>query len=198
MAVPALGPRVPKSGGRLTRPFGRLMLRLSGWRVEGDFPDLSQCVLIVAPHTSNWDFVFGLAAKWALGLRVRFIAKHTLFRFPLGVLMRGVGGIPVDRHSAEGFTERVAAEFASGVPLWLVVAPEGTRRLVTHWKTGFHRIAIAAHVPVLPIALDYAARAVRGLPLYAPSGDYAVDLKVLSAHFTPAMACDPARYAPPS
>ncbi len=198
MAVPVLGARVPKSDGRLTRPLGRLMLGLSGWRVLGEFPDIGQCVLIVAPHTSNWDFVFGLAAKWALGLRVRFIGKHTLFRFPLGVLMRGVGGIPVDRHSAEGFTERVAAEFASGDALWLVVAPEGTRRLVTRWKTGFHRIAITARVPILPVALDYGARAVRALPLHAPSGDYAADLEALSAHFTPAMACEPARYAPPS
>jgi 1-acyl-sn-glycerol-3-phosphate acyltransferase len=155
-------------------------------------------VLIVAPHTSNWDFVFGLAAKWALGLSVRFIGKHTLFRFPLGLLMRRVGGIPVDRHSAGGFAERVATEFASGDALWLVVAPEGTRRRVTHWKTGFHRIAIAARVPILPVALDYGAREVRALPLYAPSGDYAADLAALSAHFTSAMACEPARYAQPS
>jgi 1-acyl-sn-glycerol-3-phosphate acyltransferase len=198
VTVPILGPNVPKSDGRLTRPLGRLMLRLTGWRVEGEFPDLGQCVLIVAPHTSNWDFVFGLAAKWALGLRVRFIGKHQLFRFPLGVLMRGVGGIPVDRHSAEGFAERVAAEFASGLPLWLVVAPEGTRRRVTRWKSGFHRIARAARVPILPVALDYAARSVRALPLYTPSEDYAADLQALSAHFTSAMACEPARYAPPS
>lgn len=198
MAVPLLGPRVPKSGGALTRPLGRALLRLGGWRVLGEFPDVAQCVLIVAPHTSNWDFVFGLAAKWALGLRVRFIAKHTLFRYPLGVFMRGVGGIPVDRHSAEGFAERVASEFAAGEPLWLVVAPEGTRRRVERWKTGFHRIAMAAHLPILPIALDYAARAVRALPLYAPSGDYAADLKALSTHFNAAMACVPARYAPPA
>ncbi|HET7291357.1 MAG TPA: lysophospholipid acyltransferase family protein [Vicinamibacteria bacterium] len=197
MTVPVLGPRVPKSGGRLTRPLGRLLLRLTGWRVLGEFPDIAQCVLIVAPHTSNWDFLFGLAAKWALGLRVRFVGKHTLFRFPLGVLMRGVGGIPVDRHSATGFAERVAAEFADGAPLWLVVAPEGTRRRVTRWKSGFHRIAMAARVPILPVALDYASRAVRALPLHVPSGKYAADLRVLAANFTPEMACTPARYAPP-
>ena len=197
MPVPVLGPKVPKSDGRLTRPLSRVLLRLFGWRVLGVFPDVAQCVLIVAPHTSNWDFVFGLGAKWALGLRVRFIGKHSLFRFPLGVFMRRVGGIPVDRHSAEGFAERVAKEFESGAPLWLVVAPEGTRRRVTRWKTGFHRIAVAADVPILPIALDYQARAVRALPLYTPSGDYARDLRALAAHFAPAMACQPAKYAPP-
>jgi len=194
---PLLGPLVPKSGGLLTRPLGRLILRLWGWRLSGISPQLPQCVLIVAPHTSNWDFLFGLAAKWALGLRVRFVGKHTLFRFPLGVFMRGVGGIPVDRNATAGFVDKVAAEFAGGEPLYLTIAPEGTRRRVATWKTGFHRIAVMAKLPILPVALDYAAREVRLMPFYAPSGELERDLFELGKNFTPGMARHPENYSSP-
>jgi 1-acyl-sn-glycerol-3-phosphate acyltransferase len=197
MPAPVLGAAVPKSGGHVSEPLGRLLLWLFGWRLAGTSPEAPQCVLVVAPHTSNWDFLFGLAAKWALRLRVRFVGKHTLFRFPLGIFMRGVGGIPVDRSQSGGFVERVAAEFALGEPLCVVIAPEGTRRRVERWKTGFHRIAVEARVPILPVALDYAAREVRLLPMYTPTGDYATDLQALSAYFTPAMACRPENYAVP-
>lgn len=179
------------------RSLGGLVLRLAGWRLEGVSLNRPQCVLVVAPHTSNWDFVFGLAAKWALGLRVRFIGKHTLFRFPLGVFMRAVGGIPVDRRATEGYVERAAALFAGGAPLYLVIAPEGTRRRVPRWKTGFHRIAMRAGVPILPVALDYSRRAVRLLPFYVPTGDYPRDLAALSAAFRPEMGCHPENYAVP-
>jgi 1-acyl-sn-glycerol-3-phosphate acyltransferase len=195
---PVLGPAVPKSSGRITRPLGRLLLWISGWKLAGTSPEAPQCVLVVAPHTSNWDFLFGLAAKWALRLQVRFVGKHTLFRFPLGVFMRGVGGIPVDRSATGGFVERVAAEFATGAPLYLVIAPEGTRRRVERWKTGFHRIAVAARVPILPVALDYAAREVRLLPMFTPTGDYATDLQALAVHYAPPMACRPENYVVPT
>jgi 1-acyl-sn-glycerol-3-phosphate acyltransferase len=193
-----LGGSAPRSGGRITRPLGRLLLRLFGWHLEGGLVDRPQSVMIVAPHTSSWDFIHGLAAKWALGLRVRFVAKHTLFRFPFGVFLRGVGGMPVDRGATEGFTARVAALFATGEPLCIVITPEGTRNRVTSWKTGFHRIAVAAGVPILPVAFDYSARAVRLLPFYTPTGDYATDLAALSAYFTPEMARHPEKYTPPT
>ncbi len=192
-----LGPGVPKSAVFVSRALGRLILRLSGWRLQGISPDRPQCVLLVAPHTSNWDFLFGLAAKWALGLRVRFLGKHTLFRFPLGIFMRAVGGMPVDRRAAEGYVEKVGGFFAHGAPLYIVIAPEGTRRRVARWKTGFHRIAMSAGVPILPVALDYSARAVRLLPYYEPTGDYPRDLAALRALFAPGMARHPENYAVP-
>jgi 1-acyl-sn-glycerol-3-phosphate acyltransferase len=195
---PRLGPEAPRSGGLAARALGGLVLRVAGWRLEGSSPNRAQCVLLVAPHTSNWDFVIGLAAKWALGLRVRFVGKHTLFRFPLGVLMRAVGGIPVDRRAPEGYVEKAAAFFTGGAPLYLVIAPEGTRRRVLRWKTGFHRIAMSAGVPILPVALDYSVRAVRLLPFYEPTGDFRQDLAALSALFRPEMACHPENYAVPA
>ena len=194
MTVPALGPNVPKSDGRLTRPLGRLMLRLSGWRVEGAFPDVGQCVLIVAPHTSNWDFVFGLAAKWALGLRVRFIGKHTLFNGPFGAFMRWVGGIPVDRSKPGNILDVVVAEFGREPRLYLAIAPEGTRRRVERWKSGFHRVARGAGVPIVPVAFDWGRRVIAILPLFEPSDSWEADEPKLLALYDRTMARNPEGY----
>jgi 1-acyl-sn-glycerol-3-phosphate acyltransferase len=192
-----LGPAAPRSPGRFTRALGRRLLRLWGWRIEGGPLDQPRCVMVVAPHTSNWDFIHGLCAKWALGLSVRFLAKHTLFRFPFSAFLRAIGGIPVDRRATNGLVERVASLFVPDAPLYLVVTPEGTRRRVPTWRTGFHRIAVAAGVPILPVAFDYPARTVRLLRYYTPTGDYAADLRALSEHFTPLMARHPESYAVP-
>ena len=198
MSADWLGPEAPRSPGGFTRALGRLMMRVTGWRLESVPLDRPRCVLVVAPHTSNWDFVHGLAAKWALGLSVRFLAKRALFRFPLGPFLRAVGGLPVDRGATWGLVERIAAQFSPDRPLYLVVTPEGTRRRVPTWKTGFHRIAVAAGVPILPVAFDYRTRTVRLLPYYTPTGDYATDLRALSSNFTPQMALYPESYAVPA
>lgn len=195
MTAPTGAPR--SRAAWLTRPLGRLMLAASGWRVEGR-PVAPQCVMIVAPHTSSWDFVHGLAAKWALSLSVHFLAKKELFRFPLGGFLRAVGGLAVDRGSTDGLAERLTGLFASGTAVYVVITPEGTRGKVGAWKTGFHRIAVAAGVPIIPVALDYAARAVRVLPPYSPTGDYATDLAALARHFTPAIARHPEKYTTPT
>jgi 1-acyl-sn-glycerol-3-phosphate acyltransferase len=198
MSADWLGPEAPRSPGGFTRALGRLMMRLTGWRIESGLLDRPRCVLVVAPHTSNWDFLHGLAAKWALGLSVRFLAKRALFRFPLGQFLRAIGGIPVDRSATWGLVEKIAAQFSPDQPLYLVVTPEGTRRRVPTWKSGFHRIAVAAGVPILPVAFDYGKRTVRLLPYYTPTGDYATDLRALSANFTPQMARHPDSYAVPA
>src|SRR5512145_2492549 len=101
--IPELGPNVPRAHGRLAARLGRLMLGLFGWRIQGSFPDVPKAVLIVAPHSSNWDFAIGAFVKLAIQLGGRFVGKHTLFGGPLGPLMRWLGGIPVDRRAASGF-----------------------------------------------------------------------------------------------
>jgi 1-acyl-sn-glycerol-3-phosphate acyltransferase len=167
--VPPLPPLAPRRGyGPLLAAMGRGWLRLTGWRVEGEFPDLARCVLALAPHSSNWDFVHGVAVVFALGLRVSFVAKHTLFRGPLGRFMRWVGGLPVDRSRPHGLVEGIVAAFAHPQALWFAVTPEGTRTRVPRFKTGFYRIALAAQVPIFPVALNYRRRALILLPLVAP------------------------------
>ncbi|RPH60411.1 MAG: acyltransferase, partial [Burkholderiales bacterium] len=127
---------------------------------EGKLPDLARAVVAVAPHSSNWDFVHAVAAVFALGLRVSFIGKHTLFRGPLGRFLTWLGGIPVDRARPDGVGEAVQAHFAGGGPLWFGVAPEGTRRIGAPFKSGFYRVAKAAAVPIVPVYFDYRRRVI--------------------------------------
>lgn len=149
----------------------------------GDIPDLPKMVLIVAPHSSNWDFIVGVAAKLALRLRVKYLGKHTLFRFPLGIVMRYLGGIPVDRSTANDVVQSVIAQFERRRRMLLAVAPEGTRKPVERWRTGFYHIARGAGVPILPVALDWGSRMVRIGDVFSPTGDLDVDLVELRRRF---------------
>jgi len=198
LMLPQLGPAVPRRGNAFSRGVGRLALSGIGWRLEGGVPNVPRCVAIVAPHTSNWDFVVGLAALLALGLRGRFLAKDTLFRPPLGTFLRWMGGLPVDRATPDGVVEQAVSSLREGEPTVLALAPEGTRRRVERWKTGFYRIAVGAGVPIWPVAFDYRTRTVRLHPGFAPSGDLEADLTRLQSLYEPAMARYPEHYGVPS
>ena len=189
--VPELPPSAPGWGNALSRAFGRTALRVLGWRVEGEVPDVPRCVIILAPHTSNWDFIVGMATMLGLGLRLHYLGKHTLFRGIFGPLLRWSGGVPVDRDAPGDIGERAAAMMRGSDRMFLALAPEGTRHKVAHWKTGFHRIALAAGVPIFPVALDYRSRTVGLLPLFVPGTDYAADLDRLRSLYSPAMARHP-------
>lgn len=193
--VPTLGPRVSRAHGRFACALGRFMMGISGWRFEGTFPDIPKLVLIVAPHTSNWDFLTGLWAKLALRLGGRFVGKHTLFHGPQGVFMRWLGGLPVDRSAATGFVGETARLVRESDELILVIAPEGTRRLADKWKSGFYRIAVEAGVPILPTVFDYSRRVIGFAPLFEPTGDYEQDLTVLRSHYKREMALIPQNYS---
>lgn len=191
--VLVLGPNVPRAHGRFAAAVGRLGLGMGGWRFEGAIPDLPRMVAIVAPHTSNWDFLIGLLVQLALRLGARFVGKHTLFHWPLGGLMRWLGGVPVDRAAPAGFVGEVARAVRESPRMFLVIAPEGTRRR-SPWKSGFYRIAVAAGVPILVIAFDYPRRVVRFGPLFTPSGDFERDLPLLRSFFRAEMALLPENY----
>ena len=165
------------------RAFGRLALALLGWRVEGEIPDLPKFVVAVAPHTSNWDFVVGAAAMFALDLRLSFIGKHTIFRWPLAGLLRWMGGIPVDRTSPHGVVGDAVRAFEGVDRRVLAIAPEGTRSRVERFKSGFLHIAREAKVPVLLASLDYAARTVRFGPLFEPGPDIDAELRRVEAFY---------------
>ena len=166
--LPALAPY------RTYGPLGsvaRGWLRLNGWRVIGEFPNVPRCVAAVAPHSSNLDFVYGAAVVFSSGLRVSFIAKHTLFNGALGPFMRWMGGMPVDRARPNGLIEAMVEVFARPEPVWLAITPEGTRARVKDFKSGFYRIALSAGVPILPVAFNYRERALILLPLVVPHPD---------------------------
>jgi 1-acyl-sn-glycerol-3-phosphate acyltransferase len=171
--------RLPRRGNAFTRACGRVVLRLLGWRTEGTLPDVPRLVVIAAPHSSNWDFVVGIAFVIALGVRVSFIGKAELFRGPLGWLLGWMGGLPVDRTHPEGVVDRLAARFHSEPALVLAIAPEGTRKPGAEWKTGFYRIAVKAGVPIAPGYFDWGRRTVGIAEPFHPTGDLERDLPLI-------------------
>jgi len=177
--LPVVPPSLPRRRNVLTRLLGRAVFALTGWRVEGELPDKMKLVAIVAPHTSNWDFVVGIAAVFALELRVRFLGKHTLFNPWLGWLMRWLGGTPVVRDTPQGAVSAAAAFIEREPNVLLGLAPAGTRTRGAPWRSGFYRIALAARVPILPVAIDFPNRVIRIFPALVPAGDYDADLKQL-------------------
>jgi 1-acyl-sn-glycerol-3-phosphate acyltransferase len=186
--VPTLPPAVPRRGNALLRALGTLGLWLLRWRVEGGFPDVPKMVIIVAPHTSNWDFFVGLFAALALDIDARWFGKHTIFRGPLAPILRSLGGIPVDRGTSQHVVAQWVAAFANRERMVVGMAPEGTRGKVDTWRTGFWYLASRANVPVVPAALDYGARVATIAPAYWPTGDLESDLvrlKACFAHATP-------------
>lgn len=195
MAVPQPGRSAPRWGNLVTRGIGRAALRVSGWEFEGSLPDEPRLVAIAAPHTSTTDVFLGLAVILALGLRVRWLGKHTIFWPPLGAILRWLGGIPVNRSAASGLVRDVAGLFGREAQLYLGMAPEGTRKRVERWKSGFYRIAVAAGVPIVPVALDYSCRRVRIGDQLVPTGDYHADLARLRGFFRASMARHRERYA---
>lgn len=195
--LPPLGPAVPQHTGRLFRWIGRTVLGIAGWRLTGQIPDLSKFVVIVAPHTSNWDFPVGLATKWAIGFRVTWLGKDSLFKPPLGWFMRSIGGMPVTRSSANALVERTAEAFKAADRMVLVLAPEGTRSKVGEWRSGFWHIARTADVPVLCAAIDWGAREVRFGPTLAvqPDDGAEVDIRRIKAEYRGVLGRNPSQQA---
>lgn len=183
LIVPSLPPNVPRRNRRLLQRWGRLGMRLLRWRIDGEIPDLRKFVLIVAPHTSNWDFVVGLSCDLALDMDAVWLAKHTIFVGPFGKWLKSLGGIPVVRSSAHNVVSQVAAEFARRDQMILGIAPEGTRRKVESWRSGYWHIARAAGVPILPVGLDYARRAAVIGTLRTPTDSLAEDEAVFKKFF---------------
>ena len=160
--------RLPTQPNAVMRLAGSAILKLSGWRIEGSFPDIPKAVVIAAPHTSNWDFIIGIAAKSKLELNIHWLGKHTLFRKPFDRLFRWLGGMPVERNSSRGIVEQTIEIFRKKEQFLLGLSPEGTRKKVNRWKTGFYQIAKGACVPIIPVAFDYSKKIVLiGEPLEA-------------------------------
>ena len=132
------------------------LLRLFGWKVEITVPDYPKCIICVAPHTSNLDFIIGKLAYWGVGRRAGFLMKSTWFFFPLGILLRAMGGIPVKRGKGGGnLTEQIVDLYRRSTRLTLAITPEGTRSLTRQWRTGFWHIARQAEIPIVLATIDF-------------------------------------------
>jgi 1-acyl-sn-glycerol-3-phosphate acyltransferase len=167
----------------MLRYAARALLWLGGWTSVGEAPDVAKAVFIVAPHTSNWDGIWGLAYKVAIGIDIRFFAKTSLFWFPLGSILRGLGGIPLDRSKAASSVRLAVELFAQEEQFFFVLAPEGTRGRRDNWKSGFYRIAKAANVPIFFGVIDYGNKRVGIGDRLDLSDDRDADLKICAEYY---------------
>lgn len=188
MSFPKPGNALPKRQTPLLSALARWAFARSGWRIDGEIPNLAKFVAVAAPHTSSWDFFLGMMIIFGLGLRVSWMAKHSLFRPPIGGIMRWLGGLSIDRTGRHKVVDQMIAIFANQPALILGLMPEGSRKRagvpVREWKTGFYYIAQGAGVPILPIRLDNANRSVHFGPLLIPTGNLEADLATLQQFYT--------------
>jgi 1-acyl-sn-glycerol-3-phosphate acyltransferase len=171
----------------LLRGFSVFFLRVTGWRVEGALPvEAQKCVMIAAPHTSNWDLPYMLMVAFSLRLNVYWMGKASIFKPPFRSVMMWLGGIPINREASNNTVSASATAIrnASGM-IQLVVPPEGTRSKVRQWKTGFYYIALAAEVPIVMAFMDYEKKHTGLGPLLYPSGDIDADMKTVKAFYAP-------------
>lgn len=159
----------PRRCSAFARLLGNLVLHLSGWHKAGEVPKARNMVIVAAPHTSNWDFIFLLAAAYSFGISVNWLGKDGLFKTPLGPLLKFLGGIPVDRSKPNNMVQTLSAEIEHGLGVTLVVPPSGTRARTDHWKSGFYRIAQAAQIPIVCGYLDYPKKEAGLGPAFLPS-----------------------------
>lgn len=169
--------------GSFLRWFGRTYIKLSGWTLDPAVPTVKKGVLVAAPHTSNWDLSFMLAAAWALGIRVSWAGKSDLFRFPFGGVMRRLGGIAIDRSKRGNQVQALADLLIHADNLYLAIPPSGTRKKVEFWKSGFYHVARTANVPILLAFLDYGKKHLGIGPALEPSGEIRADMDKVRAFY---------------
>ena len=171
-------------------------MRLVRWRVVSVEPMPHRCVVVFYPHTSNWDLVLGLMAKWIMRLDFHVVVKDSAFVGPFGGLLTRLGGIAINRREPTGVVAALAARFRESEVLRLVIAPEGTRRRADHWKSGFYTVATAAQVPFALSFVDYARRETGIGAWFMPSGDREADLRAIAAFYADKTAKFPAQAGP--
>lgn len=181
----------------MTMRISRLILKMLGWTVEATAPDCAKCVICVAPHTSNWDFIIGKLAYASIGRRASFLMKSTWFFFPLGPIFKAMGGIPV-RRGAKAAGQSLVADVADRLEkakrLQIAITPEGTRSRTTEWRTGFLRIAEQAQVPCVLAAIDYRRKAVEINRVFWPSGDIEADMRQIKDYYKPFIGRHPEKF----
>ncbi len=164
--------------------ISKSLLKLFGWKVCCTVPDYPKCIICVAPHTSNWDFVLGKLAYWSLGRQAGFLIKETWFFFPMSLLFKAFGGIPVPRRRGSSLTDVLIAKFNASTKMSLAITPEGTRARVSEWRTGFLRIAYGAGVPIVLGAIDAANKTVHLERTYHPTGNIEADMAAIKKYYS--------------
>ena len=170
--------------------------RLLGWKMNLTVPNYDKCVICAAPHTSNWDLFIGKLFYGAIGRKTSFMMKKEWFFFPLGILFKAMGGIPVDRSRKTSLVDQMATRFAQSKQFHLAITPEGTRKPNADWKKGFYYIALKANVPILVAYMDYGKREVGTKAIIYPTGDAEADIARIREYYRDVTACHPENYCP--
>ena len=193
-----LGNLVPKRGNRFAPSIASALLKGVGWRTVGEIPNIPQAVVLALPHTSNVDGIYAIPSLFALDLKISIMGKHTLFKVPVfAQLLKWLGVIPIDRGNKGSVLQASIDKFKTGKPLFLGLAPEGTRQYTKDWKTGFYYLAVGAGVPILPIAMDYKTREIRFMSPIYPTGDIEADLPKIYAQYRGVVPRHPERLSQP-
>ena len=173
----------------------RLIFRKMGWQVEMTVPYRDKCIICVAPHTSNWDFIIAELYYHSIGRTAGFLMKKEWFFWPMGVLFRSMGGIPVERSRHVSLTDRVAEAAIKAERFELAVTPEGTRSLATKWKRGFYFIALKAGLPIQLYAIDYKRKRIVCTKELVPSGNVEADMRLIMDYYRPYEGKYPGKFA---
>lgn len=181
----------------IQRGIASLLLFITGWSLEGEIPPLRKCVIIGAPHTSNWDFFFGMIYKFYYGLNIHFLMKRELFRFPFSRILNWMGGIPVDRRKHDNLVDKLGETIRKSNSFYLAISPEGTRKAVCIWKRGFYHIAKKAGVPIVLGYMDYQRKVVGIGPLFYPGHDITSDMNEIAAFYATITAKYPDQFCLP-
>ena len=175
--------------------FYSFLFRLTGWKSSMQTEVLPKCVVCVAPHTSNWDFVIGLLFYKSIGLAPHILMKKSWFFFPFNYILKAMGAVPVDRTKHTSLTDQMKVEFEQRSHFQLTIAPEGTRKKNSKWKTGFYYIAWEAHVPILLGYLDYAKKIIGVIENFIPSGNAQIDIEIIKQKYKNIVGRKPAQFA---
>ena len=178
----------------MKKGLSKFILKLMGWKIGQVLPEVDKCVIAVAPHTSNMDFIIGKLAYTAIGRTANFLIKKDWFFFPFNHLFNSIGGIPVDRNKRTSITDKLSVEFEQRDKFQLAVTPEGSRKPVRKWKKGFYYIAYKAKVPIVLVALDYGTKTVSFLDTFYPTGDTDGDIATIRAKYNHIEAKHPEQF----
>lgn len=177
--------------------LSKFMLWLAGWKVHGEYTDeLKKCVIVVAPHTSNWDFIWGILARNIYGIKGRYLVKNSLFKPGIGWFFRWTGGIPVDRSQTNNLTDTLKALLEENEHLQIVFTPEGTRSWVDHWKKGFYWVAHETGLPIVMHAIDFKRKEIFMNEPFYPTGDWDKDIKVFEEYYSDKTGGNPENFNP--
>lgn len=180
---PTLPDQVPARGSSLSRTMFKKVFLAQGWRFEGEFPNLPKAVAIISPHTSNIDAWHGFTALLGLGIKITIFGKHTLFNTPLKPLLQWIGVIPVNRSIQQGTTQQIIDFIDAQDQIWVGMAPEGTRKQAESFRSGFYRIAVGAHIPIVMFSFDYQHKTIHCLGVFQPTGNYQQDVEQILDHY---------------